>query len=309
MKKAAFILSGLLSIASLAGFAAEANAGTTITVNVGGKVRDLVLQYPTSTITTGTTAKLAPLVMIFHGGGGNAEFFEGQNSELSDLLLKSGYAVAFMDGTGPLDSTKHTWNADHCCSYAFENKIDEAAYIKASVSTISSRYSIDRSKVFLVGYSNGGMLDYRVTDKLFSDPAAASNSSINIKGVAIISSAIFKDQPALKNPFSLLMVHSKDDPVIPYTGGISDTGLGKQDMPYESFASATNFFRSSLGCTSVSNQTYTYGVVQEMKGCKNNKFIRAIHLLKGGHSWDKSKDTGLSTAQTIYKFIEEAKSR
>ncbi len=305
MKKAAVILSGLLSIAGLTGFVAEANAGTTVKVNVSGKTRDLVLQYPT-TITT--ASKLAPLVMLFHGGSGNAAFFEGQNAELSGLLSKAGYAVAFMDGTGPLDSTKKTWNADHCCSYAFENKIDEAAYIKASVSTIASRYSIDRSKIFLVGYSNGGMLDYRVTDKI-SSTDGAGNSGLVIKGVAIISSAIFKDQPVPKNPFSLLMVHSKDDPVIPYTGGMSGTGLGKQDLPYESFPNATNFFKNSLSCTSVSNQAYSYGIVQEINGCKNNKFIRSIHLLKGGHAWDKSAATGLSIPQTIYKFLEEAKSK
>lgn len=121
----------------------------------GGVEREIVLRaQPMNTP--------QPLVLIFHGGGGSAQFMARRSGSFAGLLLRQGYAVAFMNGSSRRDGQNlRTWNGGHCCAYAMTTKIDEADYIDQAVTVIAAQAPIDRSRIFLIGHSNGGMIAYR----------------------------------------------------------------------------------------------------------------------------------------------------
>ena len=70
----------------------------------GGVEREIVLRaQPMNTP--------QPLVLIFHGGGGSAQFMARRSSSFAGLLLRQGYAVAFMNGSSRRDGQNlRTWN-------------------------------------------------------------------------------------------------------------------------------------------------------------------------------------------------------
>lgn len=258
---------------------------------VGRENRDLILEYPKNSANIPV-----PLVLIFHGGGGNSSWMQRHSSELQELLLKDGYAVAFMDGTGRF-LQMHTWNGEHCCGYAAEKKIDDVGYIDAAIDNITEKYLIDESNIFLVGHSNGGMIVYR----------AAGMTRHAIKGAIGVSTAVFVDQPAPKRSFSLLMVHAKDDEVVPYTGGMSTNkkAVRTQTRPYMAFDDGVLLWKKHLHCGRDSQKYITNSVLMRSANCADGNFIRALQLETGGHEWNK-KIEGISMPKIILQFMQEA---
>lgn len=262
-----------------------------LTINVGGVERDLILKYPKNSANIPV-----PLVMIFHGGGGNSSWMQRKSSELSELLLNAGYSVAFMNGTGRL-LKMNTWNAEHCCGYAAEHKIDEVAYIDAAIDLIAEKYLVDERNIFFIGHSNGGMISYR----------AAGETRHAIKGIVVVSSAIFADQAIPKRPFSLFMMQTKDDEVVPFAGGMSTNkkALRTQMQPYVAFEDSVNLWKKYLRCGQESQKSVADNVLMHSANCESGNFIRVLELTKGGHKWNKEVG-GVSLPQEILLFMQDA---
>ena len=56
-----------------------------------------------------------PLVMVLHGGGGNADNAE-KMSGMSDKADAANFLVVYPDGTGGMGEHFHTWNSGNCCA-------------------------------------------------------------------------------------------------------------------------------------------------------------------------------------------------
>jgi polyhydroxybutyrate depolymerase len=101
--------------------------------------RPVVLVQP---VTIDPTKKL-PLVVIFHGDGGDAESMHYHwpwEKVLGDVAV-----FAYADARHPL-----SWDLET----PRDNK--DVAYVVSLVDAIASRLPIDRTRVFMSGYSNGG---------------------------------------------------------------------------------------------------------------------------------------------------------
>lgn len=153
--------------------------------------------------------ELRPLIVVLHGLGSEAE----------GMAKISGWAAAARDhdlvvafGQGR-DSS---FNADGCCGPAAADGVDDVAYIKQVIGDVSDSFPVDPDQVFLVGYSNGGMMTYRFLCSAAGELAgAASVAGTNTSGCA----------PSSPVPF--LQVSGADDTVVPMAGGPSSTpGIG-----------------------------------------------------------------------------------
>ena len=79
---------------------------------------------------------------------------------------------------------------------------------------LATEYSVDAHRIFVTGYSDGGMMAFRL----------ACSMSARVAAVAPIASAMPKNmadgcQPSRAIP--LLMINGADDPGMPYGGGIA----------------------------------------------------------------------------------------
>jgi polyhydroxybutyrate depolymerase len=260
----------------------------TVTVKTGKTDRDAIL-YPRD-----TSAGPSPVVLVFHGGGGGAEWMANRSTSLTRALSGAGYIVVYMNGSSRRDTEKlRTWNAVHCCAYAAKKKINDAAYADAVIEELDRRFDIDRTRIFLMGHSNGAMLSYRIAGQMKTTPRA----------IAPISGAIFADQPDVPDRTSIFMYHAVDDEVLSYDGNPEDKAERWRTAPHVGFLKAEAKLAELKACGAPTASSFDGGVTQTERACPGNSSIIAVTGPSGGHEWP-SKAPGYRIEDAILAFFE-----
>ncbi len=153
--------------------------------------------------------KPMPVVLNFHGGGGNAQGY--QDYVLMDELAdEKGFLVVYPNGTGPFEGRLLTWNAGTCCGYAEENQVDDVAFIRDLVEDLGTVVPLDADRIYATGLSNGAMMSYRL----------AAEAPDLVRGIAPVAGAMVLEASALTEPVAVIHFHSVDDPRALYQGGL-----------------------------------------------------------------------------------------
>ena len=101
----------------------------------------------------------APLIIVLHGSVMNGGMMRiGSGFEFDRLADEKGFAVVYPDGImGHWNDcrNKATFAAKH-------DNVDDVGFLLALVERMEQEHGIDPSRVFLVGYSNGGHMAFRV---------------------------------------------------------------------------------------------------------------------------------------------------
>lgn len=213
-----------------------------------------------------------PLVVVLHGTGGQAGQAE-RDYGWSEKANAENFIVAYPEGVLKEGRLKlRSWNAGRCCHYAMQEDIDDVAFIRKLIETLSAKYSIDQNRVFVTGISNGGMLAYRLGCEIPDKIAAIASVSGNL----ITSTAC---QPSQRIP--LLHIHSQLDTKVPYEGG---QGLGGYYFPPAD--SGLQIFVGNNGCPDLPIVEENPGFrFTQWKECEGNTSVETYLLFHGGHSW------------------------
>ena len=105
---------GLLSCLDFGALAADPggeSSGLRQTLVHNGMERSYVVQVPPAISQGG---RRVPLVLVFHGGGGNAGNAESTTG-FTDKARKEGFIVVYPEGSSRFGANLLTWNAGHCC--------------------------------------------------------------------------------------------------------------------------------------------------------------------------------------------------
>ena len=129
----------------------------TLVVQHGGRSRSYIVHLPAAS-RSGTAL---PLVLAFHGGGGEAAGLQ-RYAGLDAVADREGFIVVYPFGTGPLPRRLLTWNAGECCGYAMNNNVDDVGFAIAVIDDLARRTSVDANRVYATGHSNGAMMVYRL---------------------------------------------------------------------------------------------------------------------------------------------------
>lgn len=170
----------------------------------GGRNRNYLVHVPPQ------SAGSLPVVLAFHGGGGNAAGFQAY-AELDVVANVAGFIVVYPNGTGPLPNQLLTFNAgDGCCGYAADQRVDDVGFASAVVDNLETRTAIDRRRIYATGHSNGGIMSHRLAAER-PDLVAAVAPVAGSLDLAVFS-------PSRSVP--VLQIHSVDDPRALYNGGL-----------------------------------------------------------------------------------------
>jgi len=151
-----------------------------------------------------------PVVIAFHGGGGNASGFRDY-AGLDDLADRERFIVVYPNGTGPLRRVLLTFNAgNNCCGPALADQVDDVGFAAAIVDDLVRRANIDRRRIYVTGHSNGAMMAYRL---------AAERADL-VAAVVAVAGAMSLDRFAPSRPVPVMDIHSVDDPRALYDGGV-----------------------------------------------------------------------------------------
>lgn len=290
MRRSFFSLAILGAVtAMLASAAPDRPGGETLAVKTGGATREVILYTPDH------TSGAAPVVMVFHGGGGSASWMAGKSRDLTHALTRAGYAVVYMNGSSRRDSEKlRTWNAGHCCAFAQRRKIDEVAYADAAVDALDARLGIDRGRVFLLGHSNGAMLSYRLAGAMKVTP----------RGIAPVSGAIFADQPDVPDRTSIFMYHAVDDEVLSFDGNPDDKAERWRTAPHVAFNKAEAKLAELKACGPATTAPARDGLTTTQRTCVGGSEIIATAADTGGHAWPARPKADYRIETALLAFLD-----
>jgi polyhydroxybutyrate depolymerase len=248
-----------------------------------GLERSYLLRVPDGYISTGTCA----LVVVLHGGGGNADAIE-ETTGFTDLAEEEGFIVVYPNGTGRFPRRLLTWNSGYIDVWASANEVDDTGFITALVDRLGELYSIDPDMIFVTGISNGAMMAYRLVAEhpdVFSAVGAVAGS---IGGRPDEGSEQWQiPEPA--SPVSAVIFHGLLDSHILYGGGETTSSVnaqkGRIDM---SVAEAVDLFVRADWCTPVPEvEALGNGSVmrETWTGGDRGSEVVLYTITDSGHSW------------------------
>ena len=145
-----------------------------------------------------------PAVIVLHGLGGGAEEM-ARMAEWPAAARDRGFVAVFAEGR------ESSWNAGGCCGLAVEQGVDDVALLDSLIDQLVAEEGVDPERVFLTGYSNGGMMTYRYTCR----------RSDRLAGAASVAGTDFDEECDPRGALPFLQVSGSDDPVVPVLGGDS----------------------------------------------------------------------------------------
>lgn len=243
-----------------------------------------------------------PVVIALHGGGGDGATMATQ-ANLVDKAKREGFVLVLPHGTGRLPGVG-TWNAGGCCAYAARENVDDVAFIGRVIEDVEARLETDRSRVYVIGISNGGMLAFRI----------AGEMPHRIAAVGTVVGAIFADQPQPEIAVPVIMITAAKDEIVPSAGGMSSHRLVKRSQmkPFKSARATAEFWAQVNGCAPGAHQTIT-GVVraQTYQDC----VAETVHLIieNASNAWPGGQkmrmegatpSTAINATDALWSFVQ-----
>ena len=256
--------------------AAPAGAGPPTpvrTIEVGGVARSFHLHVPAA-----LGSEPAPLVLVFHGGGGNGPGTE-RLTRFSALAEREGFLVAYPEGVG------HNWNDGRvfATSRAHRDHVDDVGFVAALLDAVERVHPIDPRRVYATGISNGGIFSHYL-GALMSERIAAIAPVVG--GIADPPEPWF--HPA--HPVSVLILQGTRDPLVPYHGGPVAFGRGKiidTDEAARRWADRNGGTREPAEepLASGDGKARCGGTRVRYSGGRDGSEVVLLRLEGGGHTW------------------------
>jgi polyhydroxybutyrate depolymerase len=179
----------------------------------------------------------APLVLALHGllETGESMQLRVARTRLDIFAEKYGFIVAYPSAWG------RVWNLGEGTGAArLTPKRDDLAFLDRVIAETASRASIDRRRIFVAGFSMGGMMG-------FSFACKRPGLIRAISATASLIPAMLADDCAAHPPEGVLVIHGTEDDVVPFDGGPVISGPFAM-MSLASYDETLRFFARRNGC-------------------------------------------------------------
>jgi polyhydroxybutyrate depolymerase len=163
-------------------------------------------------------AQPLPMVLVVHGAFDTAEGME-RFTGFSALADQESFIVLYPNGIGILGYLQH-WNAGHCCGKAAADGIDDVGFLTKVIEDACARLAVDRRRIYMTGFSNGGMMVHRFAAER-GDLLAAVAPLAAAAGGRPDNQAPEWSIPDPICPMPLLAMHGLADAYVPFDGGAS----------------------------------------------------------------------------------------
>ena len=246
-------------------------------------VGDLQRRYRVHVPKKYDAANPTPVVVVFHGGGGNPESMvrlTGMNAKSDE----AGFIVVYPSGTGMLADTLLTFNGGGCCGYAMQRKIDDVGFTRAMLDDLAKVANVDTNRVFATGLSNGGIMSHYV----------ASELSDRIAAIAPVGGPLMMDAPNAKRPVPVMHFHGTGDEFAPFKGGFGKGGAGGKGVTdFKSVDHTIQSWVKANGCKPEPEIVALPDKADDGRKCtrktwsggKDGSEVVLIEIENGGHTW------------------------
>jgi len=258
----------------------------------GGLQRDYTLYIPAS-YSAGTEV---PLVFNFHGYTSNA-FQQMLYGDFRTIADTEGFIIVHPEGTLDNSGISH-WNVGWGGS-----TVDDIGFTEALMDSVSAIYSIDNSRIYSTGMSNGGFMSYQLACEL-SDRIAAIASVTGSMNIGWFNSC----NP--NHPMPVMEIHGTLDPTVSYNAS-SFT---------ESIPDIMNYWANFNNCNSTSITTNVPDI-NTADGCtaehqiwedgSNGSIVEHYKIINGGHTWpgaifpNGTTNQDINASEKIWEFFNK----
>jgi polyhydroxybutyrate depolymerase len=239
---------------------------------------------------------LVPALILMHGAGGSSEKMEG-GTGMTGIAEDNGFVVAYPDGTSTeMPVGGQSWNAGSCCAAPVAKDIDDAAFISAVIDELVANHGVDPERVYIGGFSNGGMMSYR----------SACEFGDRIAGIVVVGGALNVTGCDAPSELPVLIIHGTADATVPYGGGVpnANTAARLGSWVNASVADAVSYWSGRNDCTSHSTVTDDGTITDEKyAGCLDGSGLEVVSILGGTHRWPTTKSEDFNASKYIAEFF------
>ena len=192
-------------------------------LEVEGRRRRYVIFRPDEVVVSG---RLMPLVIMLDGRGGTP-WTAMKITQWNETAEREGFAVVYPEATrvdpaGPLHflTNPQMWNAGPGGSDTERPEVDDLAFLRAVVNDVIGRARIDRTRIYMTGFSNGAAMTYRY----------ALNFPDTLAAIAPVAGHLRTRDRELVEPIPMISFFGRLDPLSPYDGGTVDLPWGVREV-------------------------------------------------------------------------------
>lgn len=234
----------------------------------------------------------APLVLMLHGYGGNAESLRS-TLHFEEDANPLGYAVVYVTGApDPNDSTSASgWNS----GLGLEGNKD-VEFLTALAGYLQKEYSLDKSRAFAIGFSNGAFMTHR----LAMEAGSTFTAVVSVAGMMPESIWAARSE---KNDIGFFQITGEKDDVVPKN---SDGSAKFSKAP--AIEDVMDYWASTNGLElSYTKEIGKGSQLSVYDGEKSDRQVWHLFVKNGRHSWPSEDINGIDTNTLILEFLEAHK--
>lgn len=253
-----------------------------------------------------TLTEPAPLLIALHERFGDGTRM-ARLTHFNELADREGFIVAYPDGIGG------EWNFVRGVR-GYDMPQDDTAFLVALINHVAEDYPVDRSRVYLAGFSNGGFMAQR----------AACENPAPFAAFASVAAAGFGGMPDVcpltsAIPVPILLINGTADTNVPWEG----TGVtrGGQTIYVTYPVSVTLSYWAQLNNCTPDAETTDIPASGETQvrilslSCPHDTAVLLYAIIGGGHNWAGqpegdplalgSINRDIDASEEIWKFFSQ----
>ena len=227
-----------------------------------------------------------PILLNFHGGGMDAS---GQLyiSDMRSLADTENFILVYPQALNDV------WNISLPSDLESKNKTADIGFIDTLINQIASTYSVDRTRVYATGFSNGAGMSYTLACAMSNKIAAIASMG----GLLYMHTA----QNSKPSPVAIMSIHGTADYPRPYEG-IDNYYYSINEMhQYWINQNKTDKVPEIISFNS-NGKTVEY---HSYKNGTNNTSIDHYKVIDGEHNWLEIEYKDSNTNQLIWDFVSK----
>lgn len=238
--------------------------------------------YLIDTPQTWAQGKKYPVIFALHGAGGTgsgmrstARFYETDERDSCIFIYP--------------DAKVENWEEGCRCNKPYRLGVDDVGFINYLLSDAIRKYPVDTTRIYAVGFSQGGLFAHNLGCKLVHRFAAIASVA------SAMSVPLSQDCGQSAQKISVMMIYGQKDKVLPYNG----TDEGSFSLLSASATAEHWADKLSLNHTT-KNQSVNDYVVLDGYGSVQGDEVLLYTVTNGDHAWSF---TGMNTRETVISFL------
>ncbi|MBK5308229.1 MAG: prolyl oligopeptidase family serine peptidase [Frankiaceae bacterium] len=275
---ALLVVAALAVLAAPAGAAPGAGVSATIATPYGGQVRTFNVY-----VAPRVPAQVpVPVIFVLHG-----LYLDPASAEASAGLdaIADSQDVALVYPSG----FQGSWNAGTCCGDSHATNTDDVGFLVHVLGLVRQIRPIDLDRVYLAGFSNGGMMALK---------AVCQRPDVFAAAVSVAGSL---QAPCTgRRPVNAMIIHGMRDTTVPYGGQRYSTFLG---VPLTSAPVSAARLAARSSCTVNRVTAAKRYLRRDYAGCAERTDVQLLSVPAMGHRWPNAQHDGVDGGALTWTFL------